>query len=160
MADKDPITCHVLDTSKGRPARGIRVRLIGGHASSKTFESQTDEDGRIKTWLPYSSADSAGDIPTYTLDNVLGEIEGASTWTLKFDTGSYYGEENTFFPEVAVVFRVGKDQHYHVPLLLSPWSYTTYRGSLSGGLLMVSHEVVTGGCCFGQGTFGDFVYRP
>ena len=55
------------------------------------------------------------------------------TWSLKFETGAYYGEDNTFFPEVEVKFRVeakeGKYSHYHVPLLLGPWSYTTYRGS-------------------------------
>ncbi|KAI0143911.1 Hydroxyisourate hydrolase [Hypoxylon sp. NC0597] len=128
-SDKDLITCHVLDTSIGKPAKGIRVKLEGGHAPLKTFESQTDDDGRIKAWLPYSSAHSSGDVPTYTLDDVLSEVENKSTWTLRFDTGSYFGEGKTFFPEVLVSFNVEKDQHYHVPLLLSPYSYSTYRGS-------------------------------
>ncbi|KAI1495141.1 hypothetical protein F5X96DRAFT_204548 [Biscogniauxia mediterranea] len=130
-ADKDPITCHVLDTSVGRPAKGVRVKLEGGHAPLKTFESQTDDDGRIKAWLPYSSAHSSGDVPTYTLDDVLSEVEDQSTWTLRFDTGAYYAADakETFFPEVSVTFSVHKGQHYHVPLLLSPYSYSTYRGS-------------------------------
>ncbi|KAI0383174.1 Hydroxyisourate hydrolase [Hypomontagnella monticulosa] len=127
--DKDIITCHVLDTAAGKPAKGIRVKLEGGHAPLKTFESQTDDDGRIKAWLPYSGAHSSGDVPTYTLDDVLSEVGDKSTWTLRFDTGSYFGEGNTFFPEVLVTFTVDKDQHYHVPLLLSPYSYSTYRGS-------------------------------
>ncbi|KAI1140496.1 Hydroxyisourate hydrolase [Hypoxylon sp. FL0543] len=127
--DKDPITCHILDTSIGKPAKGVRVKLEGGHAPLKTFESQTDDDGRIKAWLPYSSAHSSGDVPTYTLDDVLSEVENKSTWTLRFDTGSYFGEGKTFFPEVLVKFTVDKNQHYHVPLLLSPYSYSTYRGS-------------------------------
>ncbi|KAI1809679.1 hypothetical protein GGS20DRAFT_265635 [Poronia punctata] len=128
-SEKDLITCHVLDTSAGRPAKGIRVKLEGGHAPLKTFESQTDDDGRIKTWLPYSSELEAGDVPTYALEDVLAEVEDKSVWTLRFDTGAYFGDGNTFFPEVRVTFVVNKGQHYHVPLLLSPYSYTTYRGS-------------------------------
>jgi 5-hydroxyisourate hydrolase len=127
--DKDPITCHVLDTTAGKPARGVVVKLEGGHAPLKTFESQTDDDGRILTWLPYSGAHASGDVPTYTLEDVMGEVETKSTWTLRFYTEKYFGEGNTFFPEVVVTFAVKKGQHYHVPLLLSPYSYTTYRGS-------------------------------
>ncbi|KAK1530960.1 hydroxyisourate hydrolase [Colletotrichum costaricense] len=158
---KDRITCHVLDTSAGKPARNVRVQLsttipsphpssssavTSGSASPNTttpggvlkeFESTTDEDGRVKSWLPFSSATSSGEVPVYTLDDVLGEIEAASAsavtssrWTLKFDTASYFGgEDETFFPEAVVVFTVKRGQHYHVPLLLSPYSYTTYRGS-------------------------------
>jgi len=105
--------------------------------ASRIFESQTDDDGRIKVWLPYSSETSSGEVPVYTLDDVLGGVyaaageggSGTSRWTLRFDTAGYFGEENTFFPEVTVVFTVKKGQHYHVPVLLSPYSYTTYRGS-------------------------------
>ncbi|KAI0472650.1 hypothetical protein GGR56DRAFT_575132 [Xylariaceae sp. FL0804] len=162
--DKDAITCHVLDTAAGRPARGVRVRLEGGGGGTtssplRTFESQTDDDGRVKTWLPYSGAHSSGDVPTYTLDDVLQELhqgqgqgqdgtsggneeseEGSSsslttqtttTWTLRFDTGAYFADQgvDTFFPEALVTFTVRRGQHYHVPLLLSPYQYTTYRGS-------------------------------
>lgn len=143
---KDRITCHVLDTKLGKPAKGIRVKLElssppstaahhGITPASRIFESQTDDDGRIKAWLPYSSATSSGEVPVYTLEDVLDEVDAnspegtTSRWTLKFDTGAYFGEENTFFPEVTVVFTVKKGEHYHVPVLLSPYSYTTYRGS-------------------------------
>ncbi|KAK1771247.1 transthyretin domain protein [Phialemonium atrogriseum] len=146
---KDRITCHVLDTSTGKPARGIRVKLelsptapptpggglhanLGaGHGSApRVFESQTDDDGRIKVWLPYSSPTSSGEVPVYTLDDVLGDLAGPSRWTLRFDTAAYFGgDDATFFPEVAVVFRVDDGQRYHVPLLLSPYGYSTYRGS-------------------------------
>ncbi|KYK60980.1 transthyretin domain protein [Drechmeria coniospora] len=144
---KDRITCHVLDTTAGKPAKGIRVRLetsstVSSSSSSSSpnpssssphppasFESLTDEDGRVKTWLPYSTATSSGEVPVYTLDDVLGAIKGPSRWTLRFDTEGYFGEANTFFPEATVVFRVDEGQQYHVPLLLSPYSYTTYRGS-------------------------------
>ena len=152
---KDRITCHILDTAAGRPAAGVRVRLeltapVASEAhpqATKKFESQTNEDGRVTSWLPYSDSNASGDVPIYTLDDVLDKAEEevkstsastedkaaeasplSTTWTLRFDTGSYYGP-TAFFPEVAVTFRVNAGQHYHVPLLLSPYSYTTYRGS-------------------------------
>lgn len=137
MATKDRITCHVLDTSTGQPARSVRVRLEGGHHTDpKAFESSTDEDGRIRAWLAYGgSATTAGEVPTYTLEDVLSAADregdgGTTRWTLRFDTAGYFGgEDKTFFPEVAVSFVVKKGEHYHVPLLLAPYSYTTYRGS-------------------------------
>ncbi|KAK3951232.1 hydroxyisourate hydrolase [Pseudoneurospora amorphoporcata] len=137
MATKDRITCHILDTSKGQPARSVRVKLEllspspSSTQPSKVFESLTDEDGRIKLWLPYSSALSSGEVPVYTLEHVLvNDIKGPSRWMLRFDTAAYFGgEDKTFFPEVTVVFRVEEGQTYHVPLLLAPYSYSTYRGS-------------------------------
>ncbi|TDZ31553.1 putative 5-hydroxyisourate hydrolase [Colletotrichum spinosum] len=139
MATKDRITCHVLDTSTGLPARAVRVQLSTTTPSTpaspspgiqRTFESLTDDDGRIKIWLPYSSDSAAGEVPVYTLEDVLGEIRGPSRWTLRFDTAGYFGGDGeTFFPEAVVVFTVQEGQQYHVPLLVSPYSYTTYRGS-------------------------------
>jgi len=127
---KDSITCHVLDTSTGRPAKGIRVKLEGGSGPPKTFEMLTDDDGRILVWLPYSSETSSGEVPVYTLEDVLGTIKGVSQWTLRFDTASYFGgKDKTFFPEVVVTFSVKEGERYHVPLLLSPHAYTAYRGS-------------------------------
>lgn len=144
---KAPITCHILDTSLGQPARNVRVQLQQHPSSSSSasgspstshpssnpviFESQTDDDGRIKTWLPYSSPQASGEIPVYTLEDVLGDIKGNSRWALRFDTEAYFqeGGRDTFFPEVCVVFEVKEGQHYHVPLLLSAFGYSTYRGS-------------------------------
>ncbi|KAG5975386.1 hypothetical protein E4U55_007730 [Claviceps digitariae] len=139
MPAKDPITCHILDTTTGRPAQSLHVRLQDSSSPPKTFESSTDQDGRIHTWLPYSSDTSAGDVPVYTLDHILSQLDHRvpSTWTLRFDTASYWAgkqqqqhqQTGTFFPEVVVVFSVERGQQYHVPLLLGPFSYTTYRGS-------------------------------
>ncbi|KAH8178962.1 HIUase/Transthyretin family protein [Sarocladium implicatum] len=140
---KDPITCHVLDTTAGRPAKSIRVRLEGPLPAStsssttsstpapapKTFESITDDDGRVRVWLPYSPPSASGEVPVHTLVDVLETVKGPSRWTLRFDTAGYFGDEATFFPEATIVFRVEEGQSYHVPLLLSPYSYTTYRGS-------------------------------
>lgn len=119
-----------------------------------TFESQTDSDGRVKVWLPYSSSNASGEVPIYTLEDVLGEatretvggkeVEGAEggpkvpqVWCLSFDTAGYYNkadhsdgtQQQFFFPEVNITFTVMPGQRYHVPLLLSPYGYTTYRGS-------------------------------
>ncbi|KAK1835441.1 hypothetical protein QBC39DRAFT_161424 [Podospora conica] len=134
---KDRITCHVLDTRHGLPARGMRVKLElsspKSTAAARIFESQTDDDGRIKVWLPYSSETSSGEVPVCTLDDVLGGVEAeeaTSRWTLRFDTEAYFGgPDKTFFPEVTVVFGVARGERYHVPVLLAPFSYTTYRGS-------------------------------
>ncbi|KAK4043083.1 hypothetical protein C8A01DRAFT_13385, partial [Parachaetomium inaequale] len=142
---KDAITCHVLDTTLGQPARNMRVKLElisttttpspsptapsppQGH---RVFESQTDEDGRIKVWLPYSSATSSGEVPVYTLSDVLGGISGDSRWTLRFDSAGYFGgADKTFYPEVDVTVTVREGERYHVPLLLAPYGYSTYRGS-------------------------------
>lgn len=103
------ISTHVLDVAKGMPAQGVRVTaewLIKNHwepAGSGT----TDQDGRIKPLVPKVNP---------------------GIYRLRFDTGSY--NPDGFFPEVLITFEVrDASQHYHVPLLLSPYSYATYRGS-------------------------------
>lgn len=152
---KAPITCHILDTSLGRPAANVPVRLeLTPSTSSSTttttttpspstttnnhptslpiiFESSTDEDGRVKSWLPYSSPHASGEVPVYTLEDVLGDLQATSRWTLRFDTEAYFAarKTETFFPEVCVVFEVKAGERYHVPLLLAPFGYSTYRGS-------------------------------
>lgn len=149
---KDRITCHALDTTLGQPARNMHVKLeliststspssaptssslatasITPPATNRVFESQTDDDGRIKAWLPYSSATSSGEVPVHTLEDVLGGIRGDSRWTLRFDTAGYFGgADKTFYPEVDVTFTVREGERYHVPLLLAPFGYSTYRGS-------------------------------
>ena len=103
------ISTHVLDTTLGRPAVGVTVRL---EALDGTLldEKQTDADGRV--------ADFAG-----------AAAEPAA-YRLRFDTGGYFAAEEAFYPEVVLTFRIADpQQHYHVPLLLSPFAYSTYRGS-------------------------------
>ena len=124
---RDPITCHVLDLVTGRPAAHIAVSLILikplGPSSPAT--ALTNADGRITRW------NVAEGPPLAEIFANLAEHDGGKMiWSLKFDTGAYFGQENTFFPEVEV--RFSHDAvcgHYHVPLLLGPYSYTTYRGS-------------------------------
>lgn len=102
------VTTHVLDTAKGRPAPGIAVRFE--RADGKPIaEGQTDDDGRIR------------DLGPETLE--------PGAYRLVFDTGAYLGPD-AFFPEVALTFRITDGTaHHHVPLLLSPFAYSTYRGS-------------------------------
>lgn len=122
---RDPITCHILDQTTGLPAASVLVTLTLLRPSSPTvlFTARTSADGRIATW------DAQAGPPLAEIFQKLHE--GRMVWSLKFATGEYFGEGNTFFPEVEVKFFVEEKGggHYHVPLLLGPWSYTTYRGS-------------------------------
>lgn len=124
---KDPITCHVLDQTTGLPARALSVSLtlLRPLGPSNPLKAATDKDGRITKWQAQE-----GPSLQEMLDNLDEHPGSRMVWVLKFDTGAYFGEGNTFFPEVEVRFYVSPNQgHYHVPLLLGPWSYTTYRGS-------------------------------
>jgi len=127
MAAKDPITCHVLDTLTGRPAVGVNVILSTSRDGSESvsFRGETNEDGRLTHWGYSSESDD-------TLETILkfvSKSDGTSIWKLTFDTGDYYGAGKTFWPTVELTFYVKHGEHYHVPLLLGPYSYTTYRGS-------------------------------
>ena len=109
------ITTHVLDTSLGRPAAGVPVRLEQASGASRPIgKGVTDADGRLRTLVAEGTKLAPG------------------AYRLVFDTAAYFAARGTtgFFPEVAIVFEIGDaGQHYHVPLLLSPFGYSTYRGS-------------------------------
>jgi 5-hydroxyisourate hydrolase len=106
------VSTHVLDTAKGRPAAGVPVRLERHTGAVATIVARglTDHDGRLSDWVDSTQL-------------------AAGVFRLVFDTGSYLGP-SAFYPEVAVSFVITDPaEHYHVPLLLSPFTYTTYRGS-------------------------------
>ena len=109
------ITTHVLDTARGMPAAGLEVMLELRHASdwSPIGRTTTDAQGRVTA---FSDAPLAVGI-----------------YRLTFDTGAYHRDQGIgapFFPEVRIVFTVrDASVHHHVPLLLSPFGYSTYRGS-------------------------------
>jgi 5-hydroxyisourate hydrolase len=111
------ITTHVLDTSRGQPARGVPVYLEVQEAGANWRSlgvGVTDEDGRVKHLLP----------DEFDLQPGL--------YRLSFETAVYFEAQSlrSFYPHVVVVFYVhDPGQHYHVPLLLSPFGYSTYRGS-------------------------------
>ena len=104
------VTTHVLDTARGVPAAGVQVVLeaYGRDGWLPLVRAVTDEDGRASD---LAAADAA-----------------AGLHRLVFATGAYLGE-GAFFPEVTVAFEVGGQERLHVPLLLSPFGYSTYRGS-------------------------------
>jgi hydroxyisourate hydrolase len=100
------LTTHVLDTVRGRPAAGVAVELR--EADAVVTEVVTDADGRAV---------------------VLEELR-AGTYELRFEIGAYFDQDPPFLDVVPVRFTVADpSSHHHVPLLCSPWSYTTYRGS-------------------------------
>ena len=110
---KAAITTHVLDLDNGYPAANIAVTLT--HPSGRELSAMTNGDGRIDEWS--------------------GEVElAAGDYTLTFSVGAYFEETSreSFYGNVMVQFIVREDNdraHYHVPLLLSPFGYSTYRGS-------------------------------
>ena len=107
------ITTHVLDTALGRPAAGVPVRLsrLDADRLSVLAEAVTDADGRVGELGP--------------------EQVPPGTYLLRFDTAAYCAApgQECFYPEVSVTFAVTDERHHHVPLLLSPFAYSTYRGS-------------------------------
>jgi 5-hydroxyisourate hydrolase len=111
-----PITTHILDTRLGRPAAGVGVyleRLDAAGAWQLIGSGATDQDGRLAKLL------GPGELP-------------AGRYRLTFETGAYFQAQQVeyFYPRVAVEFEVAAPgQHHHVPLLLSPFGYSTYRGS-------------------------------
>jgi 5-hydroxyisourate hydrolase len=109
------VTSHILDTSKGRPAEGITIILyVGGNDEWKEIvRTKSDKDGRC-----------------------AGSLNGNTTlqqgiYKLRFETKDYFDKEGvaTLYPYVEIIFEMTKAEHYHVPLLLNPFGYSTYRGS-------------------------------
>ncbi|SCV03906.1 LAMI_0H11892g1_1 [Lachancea mirantina] len=146
MASKPPITCHILDTTTGTPASGVvcslfytSVKDVGDTVeilSSEPFAmARTNEDGRVPGWV------FDPDPKRREALRELGVVKDKSTlvWSelkqgvykIRFQTGKYFSgkQKETFFPFVDVVFEVSDTRHYHIPLLLSNYSYSTYRGS-------------------------------
>ncbi|KZM70882.1 hydroxyisourate hydrolase [Nocardia terpenica] len=103
------LSTHVLDAVRGVPAAGIAVTLLDP-TGTEAVVARTDADGRITGF----GADLA-----------------PATYRLRFDTGAYFADQGleTFYPEVTITFTVTDTPHLHVPLLLSPFAYSTYRGS-------------------------------
>ncbi|HMS66317.1 MAG TPA: hydroxyisourate hydrolase [Ignavibacteria bacterium] len=110
------ITTHVLDTSRGKPAIGIRAILYFMKTNSgwgKIGEGITNTDGRITDLLQKNTIPEKG------------------IYKINFETGKYFTEINVkgFYPFVEIVFEIDNEEHYHIPLLLGNFGYSTYRGS-------------------------------
>jgi 5-hydroxyisourate hydrolase len=109
------LTTHILDTTKGKPAFGVHV-ILYHHKKEEWIEvtkGVTNNDGRIPDLLK------------------KGTVMELGTYKLKFETQSYFAKQSiqTFYPFVEITFQVTTEEHYHVPLLLNPYGYSTYRGS-------------------------------
>jgi len=110
------VTTHVLDTSRGKPAEGITVLIEKPGPKGKWLafsKGITNKDGRVADLIKK--------------DKVLKP----GNYRLTFDTASYFSKQKVkcFYPMVQIVFELSDANHYHVPLLLSPYGYSTYRGS-------------------------------
>jgi 5-hydroxyisourate hydrolase len=116
MSATSPITTHVLDTSRGRPAAGIGAkleRLAGADAWQTIGAGNTNSDGRITSLMPPDSL-------------------AAGRYRIVFAVTEYFQSigVSSFYPQITIEFQIDSPQeHYHVPLLLSPFGYSTYRGS-------------------------------
>lgn len=114
MSAKSSVTTHILDLGSGQPAAGVAVSLyrVQGQGHTAIASGTTDADGRVMDWF----------------DTALE----AGHYQLRFATGDWYHSlgMDAFVPEVCLEFRVNDPEaHYHVPLLLNQWGYSTYRGS-------------------------------
>lgn len=113
---RSPITTHILDLSRGAAAAGVPVTLehLLGTSWKSVARGLTGTDGRIEDFLTPGSKAEKG------------------TYRLTFDTSTYFKSQgiSSFYPNVTVVFELSNpDQHHHIPLLLSPFGYSTYRGT-------------------------------
>lgn len=110
------ITTHILDTTLGKPAQGVTIVLEQLAPDNKWLqmgEGKTNQDGRLP-------------------DLLSSEIKlNIGTYRLIFDTASYFKTIGVkgFYPSVTIAFELSDDSHYHVPLLLNPFGYSTYRGT-------------------------------
>ena len=112
---RSPITTHILDTHRGCPAQDVPIQLLQLQEGMfvELASGRTNEDGRIADLLP------------------PGKIT-PGIYQMRFDTATYHQSIGMqgFYPEVVVTFEIkASDEHYHIPLLLSPFAYSTYRGS-------------------------------
>lgn len=109
------LTTHILDTTHGKPAGGVLIILYQQQDADwkEIVRGITNQDGRITDWL--------------SKDTLLP----AGQYKLKFETGDYFKQFmiTSFYPFVEVIFYISDSSHYHVPLLLNPFGYSTYRGS-------------------------------
>ncbi|PYY89570.1 hydroxyisourate hydrolase [Pseudomonas sp. TKO26] len=116
LAAGNPLSVHVLNLENGLPSPGVKVTLEQhvGQEWKALSEGVTNEQGRISELFPTGQALTAGE------------------YRVVFKTGDYFkqAKRDTFFPEIPVIFEVKQtEQHYHIPLLLSPYGFSTYRGS-------------------------------
>lgn len=110
------LSSHILDINQGQPAPGVRITLSKQDKDAQwtvVDEKLTDKDGRVKDFLERDGNDHAG------------------IYKLTYHVAPYFEaqKQSTFYPSIEVVFEIRDNNHYHVPITLSPYGYSTYRGS-------------------------------
>lgn len=116
--EKYQLSSHILDISKGLPAPGVDIQLEKWNDSTKKWEfvdkKTTDNNGRIKNFLKEEKG-----------------VDNKGIYKMIYFTAPYFKADNleSFYPFIEVVFEITSDSHYHVPITLSPFGYSTYRGS-------------------------------
>lgn len=109
------LTTHILDTTKGKPAQGINIILyqLQNNSWTELISGLTNKDGRIPDLLS------------------KGTLLDLGIYKMKFEVKDYFDREGikSFYPYVEIVFDITTKEHYHIPLLLNPFGYSTYRGS-------------------------------
>ena len=109
------LTTHILDTTKGKPAAGVTITL---------FRDQMEQWKEIAKGI----TNSDGRIPDLLKKDVLLEY---GTYKMRFETKHYFDRQDmpVFYPYIEIIFDIRSNEHYHIPLLLNPYGYSTYRGS-------------------------------
>ncbi|MEU1617047.1 hydroxyisourate hydrolase [Streptomyces sp. NPDC005722] len=127
------VSTHVLDTSAGRPARGVAVTLEVRAGSAAPWAphgtSRTDADGRCKDLPDPPAGTTHVRLEFATEPYLTGQGTDHRSRAEDQQDAPRTGDSGAFFPEVAIVFAVEPGEHYHVPLLLNPFGYSVYRGS-------------------------------
>jgi 5-hydroxyisourate hydrolase len=115
------LSTHILDISLGLPAKNVLVKLY--KKGEEIASAKTDNDGRIKIWFSSETGEK--------LELVPKEFSKKEIYSLTFFTGDYFEEQKieSIYPKVQVEFKIDEGIHYHIPILLSPFGYSTYRGS-------------------------------
>lgn len=111
------LSSHILDISQGQPAGNVKIELEKYNETTQQWVSigkkQTDNNGRVSDFLPYQKSSNYG------------------KYKLVFFVEDYYKNKKieSFYPSIEVIFQIKNNEHYHVPITLSPFGYSTYRGS-------------------------------
>lgn len=128
---RSPITSHVLDASNGKPAVGVTLKLFRGLIKKGSSNTKTSTGPKETKWTLLSSGVTNRDGRVETLLRPGSEVD-KGIYKIEFGVGSYYLSQDTacFYPSVSVTFEIrNPGEHYHIPLLISPNSYSTYRGT-------------------------------
>ncbi len=124
------ITTHILDTTKGRPAQGVAIILYKGEtdASLPTDEYKDEQSDNGWTEIARGITNADGRIADLLKKDIVLQ---PGIYKMRFETEDYFAKDNvvTFYPYVEIIFDITTEEHYHIPLLINPFAYNTYKGS-------------------------------